>query len=682
MAIEEANIKFLASKRLTDTADGGGAMTGTVVVDGQDNNVFDDVSHLDRVYGNVSLRKVFGAVVTNNTDKYLGARVIIDKPPADENVHGLIFAASAVFDTRSEVTAKVESYLAPGGAYQGLLYGNHLAGMSTVMLIQKVDRELPTIGQVLLLRKNEDLANEYDQYVRLTEVASQVLTFTDDTGDFQRRVVTCGTSDPLRESFNGFQPQRIDTNISYVGKTRIFDTIVADAAQYYGIRPLDEAITAGAFNIKADTVFSNLLPSAQIETPISDSRTNQVSAALVPAGGKVTLTTSLIFSPTQKLFIGGGIVPGTVSVSRSGVVVTDSGGVIFNGANEVGAIDYENGILSLSTDVFGGSSGIFSIEYQPGARPDFIDKSVGIPVSINNRSLSWTLTLESVPAKGSLSVSYLANGRWYVLRDNGAGELTGSDTSLGAGFINFATGTMVVTLGALPDVGGAIVLNWSEQVLAPPSNNTELLNGGKLFFVFNSNGELSDTPAKPLAPNTVSISWTHNSVAKTATDNGSGTITGDATGTVNYVTGVVRLSPNVLPPIDTVFSMSNSITTATPSASPVNLFGGSVGANVKPRTISFPCQITVQHAATNADTTVQNSNIAKTVTVLDDGSGNLVFSDGTNGNKTIGSVNYSTGVITLNSNVTLGNIDMEGALVTDKQYYYVYSSGYSSTISS
>ena len=68
MPITESDIKLLQSARLTDTPDGGGRMTGNVVQSGVDNNIFDDVSNLDRVYGNVRLRKVLPAVLTNTTD--------------------------------------------------------------------------------------------------------------------------------------------------------------------------------------------------------------------------------------------------------------------------------------------------------------------------------------------------------------------------------------------------------------------------------------------------------------------------------------------------------------------------------------------------------------------------------------------------------------------------------------
>ncbi len=66
MAINKENIKLFASQRLTED-DGGGWATGNVVVDGQVNNLFRDISRIDRMVGDVSMRKgLWGC--TDNTD--------------------------------------------------------------------------------------------------------------------------------------------------------------------------------------------------------------------------------------------------------------------------------------------------------------------------------------------------------------------------------------------------------------------------------------------------------------------------------------------------------------------------------------------------------------------------------------------------------------------------------------
>lgn len=75
MGITDQDIRLMASERLADTEDGGGRMTGTEVVDGVSNNLFPDVSELDRTIGRVALRKAFPAVLSANRDPYYGANV-------------------------------------------------------------------------------------------------------------------------------------------------------------------------------------------------------------------------------------------------------------------------------------------------------------------------------------------------------------------------------------------------------------------------------------------------------------------------------------------------------------------------------------------------------------------------------------------------------------------------------
>jgi len=77
VAIETKNLVLYKSERLSDTEDGGGKYSGQMIEDGQSNNLFNDVSELDRTMGDVSLRKLFPAVTTNDTDLLMGATVFI-----------------------------------------------------------------------------------------------------------------------------------------------------------------------------------------------------------------------------------------------------------------------------------------------------------------------------------------------------------------------------------------------------------------------------------------------------------------------------------------------------------------------------------------------------------------------------------------------------------------------------
>lgn len=646
MPITESDIKLLKSARMTDTPDGGGRMTGDVVQSGIDNNVFDDVSNLDRVYGNVSLRKVFGAVLTNDTDKYLGARVIIDEAPEDDNIHGLLFSASSVFDTRTQTSVKVESYLAAGAFYQGQLYGNHLAGMSTVMLIQQEDRALPTNGQVLLLRKNEGLVNEYDQYVRIIDVASSLQTFTDGQGDFTRAVVTCTTSDPLREAFPGFQAERIDTGLDYTGKTRLFDTVVADASQYYGIRPLAVAATTGSFTLKADATFSPLLPSAQVETPIAAGTPNPASGLPIAGVAPVTYTAAQNFNPTVSLYLPGGCQPTSLSILVSGQAepITDDGGKLVSASVEVGAIDYANGLLTVATG-FNFDPGK-TITYTPAAHVLRAPLSTQIVIDIATRRQTFAGTIFPVPMPGTTSVSYRAQGEWYTLADTGSGGLVGANSGFGAGSVNLDTGSYSITLGALPDVGSSVIISWGVPTQETPLANATLKIAQDIMLPLAADAGVVTTG--------ISITWPNGVGTNSATVASNGNITGHATGTFKFASGVLSFAPNALPPVgaQVTVNYTDGPKTSDSITHPARDGNGDVPvtsslANILPNTLEVSWQTEVDLMSLDYYTRNQMSkmglmaDLTQTQVAKDDGSGNIVHSSGA----TIGTVNYSTGDI-------------------------------------
>ena len=281
MPIPEGNIVFVKSQTMDDVPEGGGAATGTVVVDAQLNNVFEDISDLDRTYGRFNLRKLFLAVRALNTDLYGGAKTIISKLPTDTAISYTLFSTEDAFDTRLESVNRVEAYLYKGPLWPGALNENHLTGMRSISVIQRVGSALPVVGKTLCLVQNEGLSNETEQYVRVIDISYVETTFTDSLGDFTRWIVRLGLSDTLRFDFAGHTVNRTDT-YNYTGKTRLRDTTVADAAQYYSSRPLVDAAAIADRTVKVDSVYAQLVPSTQTESPVID----------VQAGGGVTVAVS------------------------------------------------------------------------------------------------------------------------------------------------------------------------------------------------------------------------------------------------------------------------------------------------------------------------------------------------------------------------------------------------------
>ncbi|MDE1714948.1 hypothetical protein PWG14_20885 (plasmid) [Chromobacterium amazonense] len=542
MSITDSAIQLLASERLTDFDDGGGMMTGNVVVDGASNNLFDDISELDRTYGRVSLRKCFAAVRTALADTYFGSHVILDAPPADPRVSVTLFTSGSWNDKRANARDFVERYLARGGRWQGYLWERQLAGQRVIQIWQRERVELPAVGSVLCLVNDADKPSEVEQYVRITRVNAVIREFTQEGGSsgqpitYRVRIVTCDISDPLRYDFIGAPVSPFDNVAQASSRAVILQTVVADAAKYYGAAKLVRPAKLGDLRIRVESIFSQLVPSARAETPIVDVNAAGDSIALVKSGQALRFDYGAMLSPTIPLYVGGSILPGTLQITGPGYRLTDAGGQLLSGSAAIGAVDYARGVVSI---VPGGSSyaGAKSVQFGPAGSPSRVMDTSSIDITLENRGFSYAMTLPVTPTPGSLLVSYMTQGRWYDLRDDGSGALRGEDASFGAGNINFGTGTVLVTLGALPDVGSVVLLSW-----ATPTN------------YFNRAGLAVRRPAievtlerSPVQPGTLTITWPDGNATRTARDDGNGAITGDASGTIRYSTGEVRIEPAAAP---------------------------------------------------------------------------------------------------------------------------------------
>lgn len=109
MPITEADINLLKSERMNDDPDGGGYMTDSPVQSGVENNVFPDVSSLDRAQGALDFRKIYAAVTTADTDVFYGAHAIIDTLPSDPAVSALLTPGETTSEDRATVIADLQS---------------------------------------------------------------------------------------------------------------------------------------------------------------------------------------------------------------------------------------------------------------------------------------------------------------------------------------------------------------------------------------------------------------------------------------------------------------------------------------------------------------------------------------------------------------------------------------------
>lgn len=543
MPVETNNLVLYKSERLTDTPDGGGKYSGQVVVDGESNNLFPDVSELDRTMGRVSMRKVFAGINNNDTESLMGSTVFISKNPDDPNVSALLFSTESHTDVRSSAANRVESYLAKGAQAVGSLLDTAYSGMKSFQVAMSKNEAENNIGDTLVLVVNEGLPAEVTQYVRLTAVSTRAAFIRVNNADVEYKIATYGFQDPLIRDFIGVSAMQWYNNTKPA--TTVRNTVVADSGKYSASVNLSEDVSVGSFTIGASSIFSQLIPSSQTETPLLDLNAVSENPALVAGNaGTITVQYTTNVNTAQSLYIGSSVLPASISFTLFGQAITDNGGTLrtANGT-QIGTIDYQTGHI-VWTNAIGTGNANISITFTPASAPVQPFESYALEVTQNNQGTNWTGVLVPIPAPGALSISYMSQGKFYTLRDNGTGRLVGGSESVGSGSINYATGTWLLTTGALPDVGTPILLQWGSPITTFARANLPVKPAAIAFNL------------APGVNSGVTVTWLLEGVNKTATSNPQGQFVGDAIGTINYATGEGKLIPNKLPQKGTVFNFN------------------------------------------------------------------------------------------------------------------------------
>ena len=650
MPIHSGDVKLLKSAVMADVPEGGGAPTGITIADGVSNAIFPDISELDRAGGRVNLRKSFVSVQTDDTDTYFGANVIVAEPPKDPRVSVTLFSTERTFDTREQAQTRIEAYLNKGPEWAGYLFENHIAGQRVIQLFQRTTDAIPNVGQTLVLIENEGLSTQKEQYIRATAVSSVERTFTYNSDqDYKAAVVTVDISDALRYDFTGSPATRTFTRAT--NSTKVRDTVVADAGTYVGVVPLTQAAAVGAFTIKGASIYTQLVPSAQTETPISFVPPYAAAGLPVPGASPVSYTATHAWTTTIKFNLPGGCLPGSLAIQTDGITIFDDAGLLKTASGTIGTIDYANGILTLNS---GSMSNSKAITYTPAAQILRAPQSSEVVVTPESRSQSYVGTVMPIAQPGTLSINYMAQGRWYVLSDGGNGSLKGLDASYGAGTFNRNTGAYVVTLGALPDVGSSVIFTWNVPTQETQQPATTLKASQSLV--------LNPPTGLAVQPGSLSVTWEFNGT-KTATAATSGELSGAASGSLSVAQHRVDFAPTVLPSVGTQLTVNY---VAGPKqedsfAHPSRNGSGSVPVtaslgSIEPGSLEVEWNTLTQTMGLGVYTLTQiqemgiglNNWVDPTQIARDDGAGNLML----NGSA-VGSVNYATGAVVFNPDVTV-----------------------------
>ena len=536
MTIKKSDIKLMQAQRMTDTSDGGGAITGNEVLPDAHNTFFADISDLDRAYGAVNMSKGFMQVTSDDADEYLGANMALLANVTDPTVNITLMTTGDNYDERKDAQNKIESYLTKSIKFNGMLLSTQLEGQRVITLHTRTTEVEPDINSVICLIQDENKATEFSQYVRLTKITREIREFTTLRGGepykFQRAVLTCEISEPLAFTFDGSEATDID---GVQQDTVVRETVVANATNYYSSKGLENDAKVGELSVKVDGLYSQLVPSSRSEIAMPDVYVNTMVNTFITGDEYLEFTSTTPFGKNTTLIVGW-FTPSTLTIDSA---ITDENGSLLYGDQIVGTVDYTSGTIYC-----GGSfplEGNLKIRLKraaPSVNAGFTDST---EITAENQSYIVIKTFDTAPSQGSLKVDFMIGGKWYTIFDGGNGVL--GNPELGTGIINRETATLTLTLPALPDVGSSIIYSWGsdpstlydqeamtedriQKMKGSIEYKTEAVHDSIEFHVDgvvidgeNGNGEIVKTPYGYLAqPNVIPKKATQIRVKATSTE--------------------------------------------------------------------------------------------------------------------------------------------------------------------
>lgn len=510
MAILSSDVKLLESERLTDTDDGGGRATGREIRSAEINAVFPPVDRIDQAFGNFSGRKIYGGPLTDNADVYHGAHSAIIEDAKDPLINLLMVDTKSDADTLRDMKNYVESYQSKGARKEYRLWGDHLQFSQTVTLFAPVAERAPKTSDVLFLIHP---STGFEQAVRVQSLTDEVRDMTEMLGSspvtYQVRRIQIQITGQLESNFPGAQPDYFWNNQR---GTVIFDAVANSGIKYFGVKKLARAVAAGVSTVNVGNPFLPLAPTGRVSQSYPDRKPFAGFGSYVRFGGRIS--ESLNVSS-----LGNGVYrcvtlrsPADSIITIAGSVYRDTGSGECRLQSGTDNCDYvrvarDTGMIEFKLK--SGSVNSISIDWQPSAQFTGDVLSAYIQITPQTQRNVYLFDTGSIaPTPGSVRVSFRVLGRWYEARDNGAGVLVGDAT----GRVDYLTGTVDISLSALPDLGSVVICHWSSQ----GSLHTQtVVNQAQSAEI-----EISHTTEAIIAPGSLRITWTSGSTEVSVTDRG------------------------------------------------------------------------------------------------------------------------------------------------------------------
>ena len=170
-----------------------------------------------------------------------------------------------------------------------------------------------------------------------------------------------------------------------------------------------------------------------------------------------------------------------------------------------------------------------------------------IKIAEENATRMQLADLKPLPQPNTVFVDYWALGQLYRIYDDGNGQLKGA----GSGSVNYLTGTLLITLKGVPDIGSTICITFA----SPMSFTNRSAQGPSIRppeYPWVIDGDSDDDR---IVPGTLLIGYPSGGSIYTVTDDGNGRLSGDGTGVVDYPSRSIILRPSRMPDAGAQFTV-------------------------------------------------------------------------------------------------------------------------------
>lgn len=529
----------------------GYQMGNVEVIDGEVNNLFGNFGEVDYSAGAFDIRKAYLWGASNDTSIFADAWVAVTAPPTNPNTTVALFTTGDHFDNTASHKAYLEKYLDAGARMQWLPQETQYVDSMVLNLWARLNTHTTQpieVGSTYILESSNQ-----SQALRVVEVNYSTITQTDPGSEreYTVDVAEVRIAAPLKKTYSGSTISRFaPINPPTVWRK----TVNSGATRLYGIMQLSADLPGGSSMLEVDSIYGQVIPAGVTTYEMVDQSAAGRSVNYIPsAAGTIEFTHSLNIGVGLPVYLGSPIEPNSLLILGSDYTLTESGGGLYSGTTQVATIVHESGLI-LPLDSCPLYTGDKTIRFKPVGLFNQPQQSTSILVTVANQSRTYSINLGIKPAKGSVSIAYLAGGQWYELFDNGA-AIVGAQPEYGSATVT-ALNTLTMTLGTAPDVDSRILIFWGVSSFTFDRAATAV---PKAYFEI--------TTANAFGHNGVSLAW-NDGVARTATLS-EGVITGDATGEQTGPKSF-KFRPNVMPAAGTSLTV-----TITPYASATETFDAS-----------------------------------------------------------------------------------------------------------